>query len=316
MKLHDVPDGFRMTPGMPVTADIKVGKRTVLAYLMARVLPVASRACASRDRHGWPATQRALADRAVSAWQADRHRRCAVRSRPPGCGGRGSLIEGRRARAFPLLRPRRQAGIAEAEFLVARCYLEGAGVPLSAVEGVALAGAGRQPGLSSRRRRCWPRCMLHGIPACAPARARSAPDAASDCGDRPSGARQSAPPRRQRTRRRRRCSHRPTRRAGPRLRARREMGAPRRRGRLGRRPGAARPSSSPPAPRRCATSTRPRQLVSRGRPSRLPAGLPRLCPGAAAQPARRTRATTAKPRAAMLRRAPMRAWPPRSICSA
>jgi len=26
MKLHNLPAGFRMTPGMPVTADIKVGK--------------------------------------------------------------------------------------------------------------------------------------------------------------------------------------------------------------------------------------------------------------------------------------------------
>ena len=39
--LHNVPGGFRMTPGMPVTADIKVGKRTVLSYLMGRMLPVA-----------------------------------------------------------------------------------------------------------------------------------------------------------------------------------------------------------------------------------------------------------------------------------
>jgi len=39
--LHDVPDGFRVIPGMPVTADIKVGKRTVLSYLLGRVLPVA-----------------------------------------------------------------------------------------------------------------------------------------------------------------------------------------------------------------------------------------------------------------------------------
>jgi hemolysin D len=39
--LHDVPGGFQMTPGMPVTADIKVGKRTVLSYLMGRMLPVA-----------------------------------------------------------------------------------------------------------------------------------------------------------------------------------------------------------------------------------------------------------------------------------
>jgi HlyD family secretion protein len=28
-----------MTPGMPVTADIKVGRRTIMSYLMARVIP-------------------------------------------------------------------------------------------------------------------------------------------------------------------------------------------------------------------------------------------------------------------------------------
>ena len=39
MKLHNLPAGFRMTPGMPITADIKVGKRTVMAYLMSRVVP-------------------------------------------------------------------------------------------------------------------------------------------------------------------------------------------------------------------------------------------------------------------------------------
>ncbi len=41
LKLHDTPSGFHVTPGMPVTADIKVGKRTVLSYLLSRVLPVA-----------------------------------------------------------------------------------------------------------------------------------------------------------------------------------------------------------------------------------------------------------------------------------
>ena len=39
--LHDVPGGFRVVPGMPVTADIKVGKRTVLKYLLGRVMPLA-----------------------------------------------------------------------------------------------------------------------------------------------------------------------------------------------------------------------------------------------------------------------------------
>jgi hemolysin D len=31
--LHNVPNGFRMTPGMPVTADIKVGTRSLLSYV-------------------------------------------------------------------------------------------------------------------------------------------------------------------------------------------------------------------------------------------------------------------------------------------
>jgi HlyD family secretion protein len=39
LKLHDLPEGFRMTAGMPVTTDIKVGKRTVLSYLLSRVVP-------------------------------------------------------------------------------------------------------------------------------------------------------------------------------------------------------------------------------------------------------------------------------------
>jgi hemolysin D len=42
MKLRGVPAGFHIGPGMPVTADIKVGKRTVLAYLLGRILPVIS----------------------------------------------------------------------------------------------------------------------------------------------------------------------------------------------------------------------------------------------------------------------------------
>ena len=42
--LHDVPAAFRIIPGMPVTADIKVGKRTVLGYLLGLVVPVAQEA--------------------------------------------------------------------------------------------------------------------------------------------------------------------------------------------------------------------------------------------------------------------------------
>jgi HlyD family secretion protein len=44
VKLHDTPAGFRIAPGMPVMADIKVGQRTVLSYLLGRVLPTVSEA--------------------------------------------------------------------------------------------------------------------------------------------------------------------------------------------------------------------------------------------------------------------------------
>jgi HlyD family secretion protein len=44
VQLHAVPPGFRIVPGMPVTADIMIGKRTVLTYLLGRILPVASEA--------------------------------------------------------------------------------------------------------------------------------------------------------------------------------------------------------------------------------------------------------------------------------
>jgi HlyD family secretion protein len=40
--LRDVPANFHVTPGMTVTADIKVGKRTVLEYFMSRIIPVAT----------------------------------------------------------------------------------------------------------------------------------------------------------------------------------------------------------------------------------------------------------------------------------
>jgi len=38
--LRNVSHDFRLIPGMPVTADIKVGQRTVLEYLLGAVLPV------------------------------------------------------------------------------------------------------------------------------------------------------------------------------------------------------------------------------------------------------------------------------------
>jgi hemolysin D len=40
IQMHDVPGGFQLKPGMPVTADIKVGERTLLTSIFASVLPV------------------------------------------------------------------------------------------------------------------------------------------------------------------------------------------------------------------------------------------------------------------------------------
>ena len=55
VELHDVPAGFHLMPGMPVTADIKVGKRTVLKYCWVACCRSPRRECASREA---PATAR------------------------------------------------------------------------------------------------------------------------------------------------------------------------------------------------------------------------------------------------------------------
>jgi HlyD family secretion protein len=39
LKLRHVPDGFRLTPGMPLAADIKVGQRSMMGYLLSRIVP-------------------------------------------------------------------------------------------------------------------------------------------------------------------------------------------------------------------------------------------------------------------------------------
>jgi hemolysin D len=41
VKLHNVPKDFHLIPGMPVTADIKVGKRTMLGAMFGGLLPAA-----------------------------------------------------------------------------------------------------------------------------------------------------------------------------------------------------------------------------------------------------------------------------------
>lgn len=40
LDLHDTPENFKLTAGMPATADILVGKRTVLSYFLGRTIPL------------------------------------------------------------------------------------------------------------------------------------------------------------------------------------------------------------------------------------------------------------------------------------
>jgi hemolysin D len=41
LALHDTPAGFHPMPGMPITADVKVGTHSVLSYFIDKILPVA-----------------------------------------------------------------------------------------------------------------------------------------------------------------------------------------------------------------------------------------------------------------------------------
>jgi len=41
LNLHNTPPGFRLVPGMPLQADVRVGTRTILQYFTRRILPIA-----------------------------------------------------------------------------------------------------------------------------------------------------------------------------------------------------------------------------------------------------------------------------------
>lgn len=41
LMLHNVPVGFRLVPGMPLNANIKVGRRTIMSYFVTKIMPVA-----------------------------------------------------------------------------------------------------------------------------------------------------------------------------------------------------------------------------------------------------------------------------------
>src|ERR1019366_4548720 len=86
------------------------------------------------------------------------------------------IEEGKRGQAFPLLAKAAEAGLPEAEFLVARCYLEGAGVPPSAVEGARwLERAGSRGYVEAQS--MLAALYVHGIPGSA------APGAASQASE-------------------------------------------------------------------------------------------------------------------------------------
>jgi hemolysin D len=40
--LHNTPPNFHLTPGMPVVADIRVGKQTVMHYMLGKYVPLAT----------------------------------------------------------------------------------------------------------------------------------------------------------------------------------------------------------------------------------------------------------------------------------
>jgi len=42
IELHGTPPNFHLVPGMPVTADIRVGRQTVLRYMMGKLIPLAT----------------------------------------------------------------------------------------------------------------------------------------------------------------------------------------------------------------------------------------------------------------------------------
>ncbi len=41
LNLHNTPPGFKLVPGMPLEADMKVGSRTIMGYFLQQMLPVA-----------------------------------------------------------------------------------------------------------------------------------------------------------------------------------------------------------------------------------------------------------------------------------
>ena len=141
----------------------------VSAARCAGRLPRHPRHAGDRRHQGRQAHRAAISPRPGAAGRPGRHARAVMAAMvvdrliglaSPAAALRRAvpLIEQARfAAAFPLLTRAAKAGIADAEYRVARCYLEGAGVPPSRTEGARwlerAAGHGQRRGADAARRR-------------------------------------------------------------------------------------------------------------------------------------------------------------------
>ena len=122
-----------MLPGMPVTADITVGPHTVLNELLGRGLAVASEGMREPSRVKNEGTVCSM--RHMAVWRP-LERVQAVFS-PTAALRRGTTLmaAGKTGPAFQLYARAGRTGLAEAEYRVGRCYLDGVGVPPSRPKG-------------------------------------------------------------------------------------------------------------------------------------------------------------------------------------
>ena len=145
--LHDTPPGFPPMPGMPLTADVKVGTRSVLAYFIDKILPVAYDACTSPEPD--PMDGMNLLAKPLDRFASLSPKRARARAE--------RLSEAAPERALALFAAAAEAGDTEAAFIVGERYLEGKGTLRPPVRGGAL--------VPSRRRGRSYACAVPPCPA-------------------------------------------------------------------------------------------------------------------------------------------------------
>ena len=112
--LRNVPPGFRLIPGMTLTADIHIGTRSILMYMVSGAVRHVKRRCVSPER--------------------------ARRPRPPAAPGRARRgsppWRGRSGKAFRRFRRAAAAGDAEGQYWLGLLYARGEGVLASLCDGM------------------------------------------------------------------------------------------------------------------------------------------------------------------------------------